>query len=293
VNLRNTEAWARLYGGDLQSSRHGLLTLRLADGDELVFPRPRIDTTSDKLAGPEYEGKEPHLRVFEERDVAGGAVNNALRALGSLVRATKNVNQDQCLTQLGRDEKLKEARGWAVANAADAWHRLAVFEADIADREDALYRVPQLDPGDAVGALLDRERRDWVRSLSAAERDAMVQKISRGEADSVTLALVRSPIPIASLETHALQAWRKAQERQHPEQLQQLEADTEHLQWAKLLARRAAAKIAEKSGLSGYGLFEAAAMHTPAMPTGPRIFDFAETELRAYQSRWNLAQKAA
>lgn len=121
----------------------------------------------------------------------------------------------------------------------------------------------------------------------------MLAKLSSGAAERVTLALLRSPIPLGPEEVIAQQAYRAAVERRNPQAVQQIAAETEHLQASRLLMKRAAAKFAEKAKLSGYALFEAAASEL-TLPNGPAVFFADPGEVRQYRIRWQtMRQKAA
>ena len=282
-NRNNRLQAAGLLGGGVQSNERGVETFTFADGDSMTYPVSPIDTTNSEPA-PGYEDKEPRLRRYVERDPAGEQANQALWATASLAHETRRVSQDARLTEHGRNDALKEVRGAAVANVALAWSKLAEHEVGLIEREHKLYEFPQLERGDAVGALLDREARDYARSLTGSARDELMRQLRAGEAERVTLALLRSPVPFGNLETTATQAWRSAIERRNPQEVELLAAQHEQLDWARLLVKRAAEKVAQKSNLSGYALFEAASAFTPAQPHGPGAF-FGTAELRAYRVR--------
>jgi hypothetical protein len=221
-------------------------------------------------------------------------VHRVLHSLGSYSQDKLRVEQDGRFTQAGRDAELLERKKMPIVNTADASQRIINYGNSLLEREAAIFAVPPLSPHDSVGALLDREARDYVRSLSGPDRAAMLQQLSRGEAERMTLALLRSPVPLGNEERVAQQAWRTAVESANPDAVEQLAAETEQLRWAQLLMQRAAAKLKEKIGMSGYELYATAAMFTPAMPDGPAIFGFRPDEMRTYRARWNaLKAKAA
>ena len=282
-NRNNRMQAAGLLGGRVHINERGIETFTFADGDSMTYPGSPIDTTNSEPA-PGYEDKEPRLRRYVERDPAGEQANLAIWATARLADETRRVGRDARLTEHGRDDALKEVRGAAVANVALAWSKLAEHEVGLVEREHKLYEVPQLERGDAVGALLDREARDYARSLTGSARDELMRHLRTGEAESVTLALLRSPVPIGNLESVAIQSFRSGVERRNPQEVEFLRAQQEQLEWARLLVRRSAEKVGQKANLSGYALYEAASAFTPAQPHGPGAF-FGPDELRAYRVR--------
>jgi hypothetical protein len=292
MNFENTRKQAKLAGVAIGETRDGVVTLRLHDGANFVFPAAPINTTTSRV-DPDTEARPELEQRFFEADKAGEAANMIVRALMLLSATTARVTSDARFTQQGRDDALREDRGTAIALGAIAWAKLGDYDVELIEREHALYAVPQIERGDAVAALLDREAREWARSLAGPEREAMLAQITRGEAEAVTLALLRSPVPIGSMETVARLAYGAAVNRRHPEEVEHLAEQQEQLRWAQLLARRAAAKLAELAGMRGFELFEAAAKHTPAMPAGPSVYFSDPAELRAYRTRWQTMRKTA
>lgn len=290
-NRHNREQAAALLGGQIRRSLQGVETIRLADGDEFTYPPPPIDGTTDEVL-PGDEGKPATARRYVELDHSGEQANRALWSLARIAQETHRIAQDGRFTQAGRDDALRETRLSSLVNVADAYRVLHEGEAAWVEREHALYAVPQLERSDAVGALDAREAREWVRNLRGKEREDMLAKIAGGKADAVTLALLRSPVPIGTLETLAMQAWRTSVERRNPDAFRQLAADLEQLNWAKLLTKRAAQKIAEKANLRDYALFEVAASSSLVMPHGPRVF-FGDAEYNAHRTRWEAQRKRA
>jgi len=84
----------------------------------------------------------------------------------------------------------------------------------------------------------------------------MLAKLGRGGAERVTLALLRSPIPIGMEEEAARGAWRSAIEIRNPDAVREIKLETKQLEWGKLLAIRAGQRIAELTGWGGYQLYE-------------------------------------
>lgn len=291
-NRHNREQAAALLGGQIRRSLQGVETFRLADGDEFTYPPPPIDGTSDEVL-PGDEGKDVRLRRYVELNRAGEQANRALWSLARLAEESHRIAQDGRFTQAGRDDAVRETRIASIANLTDANRVLTELEIALINHERDLYAVPQLERTDYVGALNDREVREWVRSLHGREREAMLPRLASGEADVVNLALLRSPVPFGKLETISLQGWRTSVERRNPDAVRQLAADHEQLRWAMLLTKRAAQKIAEKANLRGYALFEAAAAFSLVMPHGPRVFFGDDAEYRAHLTRWEAQRKRA
>lgn len=53
--------------------------------------------------------------------------------------------------------------------------------------------VPTLEPGDAAGAALDREIRDWLRGLTPDERNRALARASEGKSPELCAAILRAP----------------------------------------------------------------------------------------------------
>jgi hypothetical protein len=290
MNLKNTEQAARLFGGDLRLSAGGALTLTLVDRDQLVFPAPTIDTTSDE---PELgsEAAEPRLRRYVERDPIGREVNRALWSLASVTETVHQIDNDPHLTDAGRADRRREPTRVGALNIADAHRQLNEIEVGIIERQAALEAVPRA--VDSTDTLWDIEIVRRVLASEGPDRQRMLAQLARGENERITLALMRSQFPLGTEEDIARRAWRAAAERHNPEAFQQIAAETEHLQGARLIIKRAAEKFAAKARLSGYPLFEAAASDL-TLPNGPAVFFSDPGELRQHRIRWQaMRQRAA
>lgn len=294
MNLENIRAWARLLGVAWNELTSGVIEIRPHDGSTLVIARPPQLANSKEVEPGRSELPEEMPR-FVESDPVGRAVTNTLRAYFNLGKHTQQILSDARFSALGRADALKVDRNNAIANISHDWQKLSEYEVSLLEREHELFKVPQLAPGDSVGAIADWEVRQRVLGLSPSERTSLHAQLTRGEPETerVTLALNRSPFPLGNDETVARLAWRTAMEHRHADKFAALERDQEQLAWGQLTARRVAERVAKLSELSGAQLYDAAAKLDLARPNGPGVFFSNAAELRTYATRWRAEQERA
>lgn len=164
----------------------------LADGS--LFPVAGPPSLADGTYGPEVQE-------------AARIVREALTQLAGVEGQRRAAAGDPALSELGRRQKVEAVRQVARVGLEMARAELAKLKDETGRREAALYGPPALAEGDLAGALVDREIRDHVRGLKG---EALSRYAAELEGNPRHMAaILRSPVPIAGLLDHAVQAWRE------------------------------------------------------------------------------------
>lgn len=291
MNNENPRKAARDTGVIWNESPSGIVTMTLHDRSTFAFPKAPRSTSSKELE-PGTEGLHPLRQAYVEHDLVGKAVALGLGALMRLSERTHAVGADARFTPAGRADALKQDREWALVNTGLARQQLSEHEVSLIERERELYRVPELGPSDAVGALRDMEVRQWFREQSPERRAAALAELARGETPAMSLAFLRSPVGLGEPEKVAQVSWRTYVERTNREAVEQLQSDQEQYRWGGLVVGRIAKRVQALADAGGYPLFELLAGSNLLMPHGPAAY-FDDAELRAHRARWNGAKRAA
>jgi hypothetical protein len=161
----------------------------------------------------------------------GNSVAAALRPLLELDRVAQQVKTDKFLSDEGKADKLTSARARVVDEVAKQRKLLEAETGQVKADESALFAAPKLDPTDAVGGLLDRERRDHFRGLSRDQQTHLQTQMGGGQHPELLHALLRDPMPGLGREI-AQGQWRASIEAKHPKKVQVLETRKNALAWA-------------------------------------------------------------
>jgi hypothetical protein len=252
-----------------------LTTYRLMD--RYAFTVPRLD--------PELATIEPVLHF-----------NIALRAAVAFARDSAVVLADQTLSPFGLAQKLDPLRQDVIEIFARCSRNIDVFETIVMDDEARLVLVPPLKAGDVVGALDDREIRDYWRAADIGERGNMLTRIEEGApgADRFALAILRSPVPLDALVDAMKLIWAQAQRNAYPEQAAAIENGKVVIEWG----RRALAHLAgvlpampaiERERIESFVL----GSNDPAVHAGARVFGLDPDHIARLRLRMTLHKKAA
>lgn len=173
------------------SPETGLAIYDLADGSVLTLQLPPGILRGDAMT---YEQKE-FARVVRE----------ALTAAGQLDARRRELAADQTLSNFGRQEKLESARQNARINVAAARAEMETIERAAEGWIGGLFDPPKLKSDDVVGAMVDRECRDYLRSCPEKE---LTRILSNLETEMRTFeAIMRSPVTIPGVTDHAKLVW--------------------------------------------------------------------------------------
>lgn len=160
------------------------------------------------------------IRLFYS---AGQIVDQAIEQL-------KKLGADPTLSTLGIEQKAEPVKADVVSRVAAAAGQVRLFENGITNMELQLYAVPEIDPGNSVAAIEDREVRDWWRSMSLQDRQKMLGQVQSESAqhERLMIALMRAPTPLALLdhETKFVRnAWKEAKRANDPITAARIDAD--------------------------------------------------------------------
>ena len=109
----------------------------------------------------------------------------------------ESLRSDRRLSEIGVLDKLKSVYADLHANAARDRSALekTITTLKNTQLEVAARRLPTLDKTDAVGAMAERELRDFWRGLSSDEKASLMTRLSEGDHPDLTVALLRaSPV---------------------------------------------------------------------------------------------------
>jgi len=175
-----------------------------------------------------------------ENNEAGIYVQGALNRILELNATTEKVKTNALLTGLGQADKLRPEREKAIMGITDMYAKLQGYSDSVKRQEEALYAWPKIDPANSAVAIEDREIRDWVRSQTGTERTNTLKQIQGGDYPRITLALVRSPIPLGVPEQLALDAWNNAIRKEKPYVAEAVDLRKESVAWAEKVLQQIA-----------------------------------------------------
>ena len=183
-----------------------------------------------------------------EREDVTGPVLKAVATMQASVKDALAIRKDPLLSEQGKLAALGKPVQRAAAEVARAWESADTLSLQLGAKRLGLYDVPSLQPGDAVGALTDRELREWFCGLSPDERQGVTAKLVGGHLTRLAVALKRSPIPLGSDERVVEDAWRAAIDAEHAEEIAEIEKGRAAAAWAKQIAERMAKAIVSEHG---------------------------------------------
>ena len=162
------------------------------------------------------------------------AVGSTIRAADNLDGVYEALNKDANLSDQGRKQAAQPQTDKLHQSLEDAKARVAVEHSRIAAETATAYAVPELDPTDAAGAILDREIRDRMASLSQLQLDSMNSDMAAGDQQRVLLALIRDPFPNASSASlFASELWKKGVRANKSNKLDALGDQQDTADWAQ------------------------------------------------------------
>jgi hypothetical protein len=149
----------------------------------------------------------------------------------ALYEASGQAAADKLLSSAGRAERVAPMRAAAGAALADALQRVQAEQRRIDTARSKLFAVPALDPGDAAGALLDREIRERISGLGEHERDRLWAEMKNGGQPRVGAALLRDPFA-STIQKSAKGVWEATIARTNRADVATLDADEQAAGWA-------------------------------------------------------------
>ena len=220
----------------------------------------------------------------------------ALNAAAIFARDSAALMSDQTLSVFGLNQKLDPMRQTIIETIARCSRNIDTFEILNLDEEAKLVLVPPLAVGDVVGALDDREIRDYWRAATPSQRSSMMKRIrdKAPGADRFALAILRSPVPMDSLVDLTREIWSDAQRSAYPEQAAEIDDGKTAIEWA----RRALSHLAgvlpalpsiERERIEAYILGSS----DPNVHAGARVFGIDPDHITRLRLRASMQQQAA
>lgn len=140
---------------------------------------------------------------------------NALKAMGRFDTANRALAADKTLSDLGRAERSERIRAQAYADVSEALNKAVAARDSVKASLDTALMPPQLAEGDAVGAILDREVRDMLRGAGEKQLSETLSKLD--EKPRVLEAILRAPLGMGHITTHAEKVWAEWVETNRPQ----------------------------------------------------------------------------
>ena len=168
--------------------------------------------------------------------ITSAAVQMAIAAFKHQQWQAKAIDADAQLSEIGKEAKRAPARQKCVQTITNALASVENLEQSLEQREREFYAWPALQPSDAVAAIQDREIRDYVNSLSSDKLAELTREMNQGLQPAITLALLRSPIPIGKekgVADVAQNAWRAARNLTDPSFARRIGISRDSVEWAK------------------------------------------------------------
>lgn len=239
-------------------------------------------------AAPEF------VRMLEPTLIMQGSAANVADLADKLIQ----FQQDDNLSDAGRERKVAPLRAEAIKVVADAWAGISSYEAHIDKLEAALIKLPELDPTHSAAAVEDREVRDWWRALPAQDRLKLLERIDNESGhERLMIALLRSPVPQMQLD-HEVEivrgVWRRSARLNDPVAAERVDSGRIAIDWA----RRGAAQLGAV-GMRALGIERDMALQTIVASDDQRtlsgfgVFGFSEADVvrqqRVHEMRTRLA----
>jgi hypothetical protein len=219
------------YNAQLFAGRDGL-TLRTASGKTYGVLRHAPD--------PQAFEHDVALKVPKP----SWAVQHALNVLAALDVAITKVERDPKLSPEGRRDYLAiEGRDPAIKTLAAVAEELGKFQADTRNAEIHHYRVPVLDRQDILGYLQEQEIRGHIRSLGDRAKAEMIRPLMEAKDPLLSLAILRSPLPIDSLHADAEKGWHTYRDSQDPDTASRITLAKNSAEWADTIIKVAAGHV--------------------------------------------------
>jgi hypothetical protein len=288
VNVRNL--WLQHYRAKLIADT-SQLALQLGDRRTYGFPADPNPSDVNELASRAEEAKPEGLRLYVDSDPGDEIAARALRNLLQLEQETHVAAGDPALTEYGRAQRLENPRAHAVIMMSHDYHAAQEHLKTVAQRERSLYGWSEIARGDFETSFADREIRDWLRTRGAQERTQLLDEIARGEAERITLALLRSPIPLGIEEQLAHDAWRAAVRKSQPQAVEQVERAQQTAEWAASVVRECARQVRILTRMDAYAIYGLAT--SEAWPAGVYAWGFTPAELAQFTRRRDAERSAA
>lgn len=204
--------------------------------------------------------------------------------------AHQQIHADPHLSSAGREHKSQPIKQEIIGRVAASWSQVESYENHIDNREAALLALPVLDPTAAAVAIEDREIRDWWRALPAEERVRALAKIGDEpeEHQRLAIALLRSPIPLASLDGEVKfvrEVWNAGRRAGNPSEAAAIGEGREGVEYAKRLIATTAAVATQFLDMKRDQIIDTVLMNTLETGTGYRAFGFGGEDVATAQRR--------
>jgi hypothetical protein len=218
------------------------LYLKLAENNaamhEVTDEGFSIRTASGRILGQIRSPRS--MRAFVSDDAskvskADSAVQHALNGLCQFDSAILRINRDERLTSEGKREPAATASKAAIKTLTWANREMSNYAADARNMAINHYAVPELNPADPkymMRLLHEQEIRNWIYSLGDKATVKLVGPLQDGTNDLLSLAILRSPVPLDSLSEHAQAGWHAARDKADPETAQLIATCEELSGWA-------------------------------------------------------------
>ncbi len=157
-------------------------------------------------------------------------VRKVMKIVADLEKARGYAASNANLSEAGKKKHIEPYLQAAREAMTKARTALSDYAGSTAQKAMKALAVPELDVADAVGAMEDREIRDWVRSRGEAKSGEVVEEMQRNP--RVVQAVLRSPIGFGMLGDTAERLWRQEVEPGNPEYLE-AKRRGESVKWAE------------------------------------------------------------
>lgn len=186
-------------------------------------------------------------------------VQGGMGAIAALDKAIHTIQDDQRLSEFGREERLAPLKEKALGTLGFLMNDLGEHEAKLEQQEAQRYAVPPAPgiAGNFGSELRENEIRNQLRAKSPEEQRVMFQNLNDGSADpSLVLAVLHSPVGFGLLEEVAKNGWRKNIDDHDPVGLERLNLEKRSIEWARRSLFILRAETIRKVGYTRDQLFE-------------------------------------
>jgi hypothetical protein len=231
------------------------------------------------IAGRSVQLKELPARLSENSSVK--LAQTVLGAVDSFANDHASISADHLLSDRGKKAKLDPLVRDTMRTIASA----AAVNLGAADtlnkREAAMLAVPPLSPGDAAGAAVDVEIRQWWRSLGTKQRVDMLEQFNKGpEHQRIEAALLRSPVALADPELLSIrQSWNRQARLDNASEASAIDSERYALDWSNDAISNAAAIAMVTSAVPKSELLRMVVTGDNLMAKGAYVFGFSPDQI--------------
>ncbi len=158
-----------------------------------------------------------------------------LETLDKAIESVLAINNDQRLSEIGKNEKRRPIYEDLVRTISGCWFNIDNFEKRIANRVEALFSVPKLDPTHSAMAVEDMEIRNWWRAQPFGDRMKMSNQFDNSEKSKrIMIPLLRSPIALLDSETHIIgDKWKEYRRAENPTESGFIDVANASIEWGR------------------------------------------------------------